>query len=290
MRGMSIFQASCCRRHPTLFHCSRGTRMMKGTPYALTMAWEAKGIIVNTSELEPRKHPWQMAVVYQITLHCWSSSRMPARTWIQQGLPGAARVHWMAWNQVGRVLVLWKLGLLLNLHKGDGFRAGAEWVLILAGLVHSILMKHSTADGERCQPWWGIARVLKEYLRQGIVWPSWMPWMEIWEGITGIHDPLRCYLCLWFGVPILRWQLCWAAPESLGDVLRELAVALGLRLDCDNGGFVISDELEMGMRCVRRIVRKARGERWGTWRWRAGVIQEGDPHLLLANEVRKKKI
>ncbi|KAJ0983004.1 hypothetical protein J5N97_011259 [Dioscorea zingiberensis] len=88
---------------------------------------------------------------------------------------------------------------------------------------------------------------------RGLVWPSWIPQLEVLAHAAvggfvthcGWNSALES---LWHGVPMLAWPLYAEQHMNAVEMVREMGVALELKVDRKNGGFVSSSELESGVR------------------------------------------
>ncbi|XP_077243698.1 malvidin galactosylase UGT88C3-like [Tasmannia lanceolata] len=90
---------------------------------------------------------------------------------------------------------------------------------------------------------------------RGLVWPSWVPQTAILAhpAVGGFLSHCGWNSCLesfWYGVPILAWPL--AAEQRLNgfQLVKDLGLAVELRLDYKGGGLVSGEEVERGVRCL----------------------------------------
>ncbi|KAM0952181.1 putative UDP-glucuronosyl/UDP-glucosyltransferase, UDP-glycosyltransferase family [Dioscorea sansibarensis] len=96
---------------------------------------------------------------------------------------------------------------------------------------------------------------LERTREKGLVWPSWVPQLGVLAhaAVAGFvtHCGWNSVLeSLWHGVPMLAWPLYAEQHMNAVMVVREMGVALELKVDRKNGGFVSSKELEKGIRSL----------------------------------------
>lgn len=96
---------------------------------------------------------------------------------------------------------------------------------------------------------------LERTIERGMVWPSWAPQIEILShravgGFVTHCGWNSCLESLWFGVPMLPWPLYAEQHLNQVEMVRDLEVAVGLKVDRKNANFVAAEELERGLRCL----------------------------------------
>ncbi|KAJ3674858.1 hypothetical protein LUZ60_005474 [Juncus effusus] len=96
---------------------------------------------------------------------------------------------------------------------------------------------------------------LERTKKRGLVWPSWVPQMEILshKSIGGFvtHGGWNsCLESLWCGVPMIPWPLYAEQHLNAFEMVNEMGVAVDLKVDRINDGFVTAEELERAIVCL----------------------------------------
>ncbi|XP_077253891.1 malvidin galactosylase UGT88C3-like [Tasmannia lanceolata] len=96
---------------------------------------------------------------------------------------------------------------------------------------------------------------LDRTVERGLVWPSWAPQTEILvhPAVGGFvsHCGWNSFLeSLWCGVPVLAWPLYAEQRLNAFLLVKELGLAVELRLDYKGEGLVKGEEVERGVRCL----------------------------------------
>ncbi|KAJ3674814.1 hypothetical protein LUZ60_005430 [Juncus effusus] len=90
---------------------------------------------------------------------------------------------------------------------------------------------------------------------RGLVWPSWAPQVEILshKAIGGFVTHCgwnSCLESLWFGIPMIPWPLYAEQHLNAFEMVHEMGVAVDLKVDRKNKGFVSSEELQRAVVCL----------------------------------------
>ncbi|KAJ4749704.1 Glycosyltransferase [Rhynchospora pubera] len=90
---------------------------------------------------------------------------------------------------------------------------------------------------------------------KGLVLPRWIPQTEILAhpAVTAFVTHCgwnSCLESLWFGVPMITWPLYGEQSLNAFVMVKEMGVALELKLGMKHNRFVAADELEQAIRCL----------------------------------------